>query len=61
MFNIERRFLLDGNGCKLSVVYDKDYDNCSIAISDGRKPKFKYISKELYDLLCKELEHQEHK
>ena len=61
MFNIERKFLLDGKGCKLSVVHDKSFDNCSIAISDGTKPKFKFISKELYDLLCKELEFQEHK
>lgn len=57
---MERKFLLDGKGCKLSVVYDKMYDNCSIAISDGTKPKCKWISKELYDLLCKELENQEH-
>lgn len=59
---MERKILLNGrNGCNLTVVYDKDCDVCSIGILDGRIPKFKYISKELYDLLCKELEHQEHK
>lgn len=57
---MERKILLDDKSYKLSVVKDATYDSYSIAICDGSKPKFKWISKELYELLVKELEHQDY-
>lgn len=60
MFNMERKFLLEGSNSKLSVAYDLDFGKCSIAICDGTEPNVKFISKELYDMLVKELENQEY-
>ena len=57
---MERRILLQGKHSVLSLVEDKDTDSYSIAISDGYKPKIKFISKELHDLLIEELENAEY-
>lgn len=57
---MDRKILLKGRQGALSVVWDEDNNTGSIAISDGYKPQFKWISKELYDLLVKELETQEY-
>lgn len=59
MNGMERKILLvSKNGYKLSVVCDYVTDTYSISVTDGRKPNIKFISKELYDLLCDELETQ---
>lgn len=57
---MDRKILLKGRRGALSIVWDEDNNTGSIAISDGYKPQFKWISKELYDLLAKELETQEY-
>lgn len=57
---MDRKILLKGRQSALSVVWDEDSNTGSIAIYDGYVPQFKWISKELYDLLVKELETQEY-
>ena len=57
---MERKILLKGKNSVLSLVEDKVTNTYSIAISDGYKPNVKFISKELHDLLIKELETTEY-
>lgn len=57
---MERKVLLKGKNSVLSLVEDSETNTYSIAISDGYKPNFKFISKELHDLLIKELEDKEY-
>lgn len=60
MNRMERKILLESKlGSKLSVVHDHATDTYSISVTDGRLPNIKFISKELYNLLCDELETQE--
>lgn len=56
---MERKILLKGKNSALSLVKDNESNSYSIAISDGYKPNFKFISKGLHDLLIKELEDKE--
>ena len=52
----DKKVILENNNIKVTVVEDIETKSCSIGVSmDGRKPSFKFISKELYDMLIEEL------
>ena len=56
----EKKVILENKDVMLSVVEEVSTKCCSIGISiKGSKPSCKFISKELHDMLTKELINQE--
>ena len=58
MFN--KKVILENNDVIVTVVEEVSTQCCSLGVSiKGRKPSCKFISKELHDMLIKELINQE--
>ncbi len=56
----ERNVILKNDNSQVTVVNDIKTNTYSIGLSErGRKPKVKYISKELYNKLLEELLNQD--